>query len=514
MEVDEITFPLNYRDENLYDAIDELARKAKKNYLFDPKIIGLSSEGKPVIITTNATNGLRVSLTWTNVTAPMALQALLNCYDLAMIYDPKIQIARITTKDPAAPEPMITKVIQLQYSHPTNITAILKGAFPTNRSQVLPDLRTSQLVVLATDKDMEAINDLVKQLDTPTRQVLIEATLLETSQSPQSIRGIDWSGTLEGQRISAGNGLTAGSTIMQTPGTPTTVTLPSGRTVTVTPSSSSQSSLITTFGGTSGGTGGAGAGGGTGGGAGGVSGPGGLSLNTARGFSPNIAFLNADGVSAVLSLLNRDSDTEVVATPRVVLLDNETAKLEVTRAYPIFQVTPGSANTPAASQTTYTNMGTILTVSPRISGSNYLALKVTPEVSNIDGKDSQTINGQVNMANVYATRKIDTHVLIPSGNTLVMGGLISDNRTKSYTKVPILGDLPAVGLLFRQDTKKWAKQNLIIFITPTIVQDTDFQTRPASDFLKTPPREVSDKPVSALDSGKPVDWKKPWRAQR
>ena len=186
----------------------------------------------------------------------------------------------------------------------------------------------------------------------------------------------------------------------------------------------------------------------------------------------------------MLSFLNKDSATEVVATPRAVTLDNQTARLEVTRAFPIFKTTPGTAQTPAGSEITYTNLGTILTVTPRISGDTNISLKVVPEVSNIDSKDRQVSNGQEQTANVYAIRRIETQVIIPSGNTLVMGGLISDSSSKQYTKVPILGDLPGVGLAFRQDSKVRIKSNLLIFITPTIVGDTDFQPG-ESTFLKT-----------------------------
>ncbi|MCL5097441.1 MAG: hypothetical protein M1608_07925 [Candidatus Omnitrophica bacterium] len=376
--------------------------------------------------------------------------------------------------------------------------------YPPPRNQISPDVRTSQLIVQATEANLNAIEALIKELDTPTRQILIEARLLETSQSPSSIKGIDWSGTLQAQHLSFGNGLTTASSAMSTatPGAPTTTTLPSGRTIITTPGSSSQSTLnsITSFGSTA--SGGAAEGGGTP-----TLGPGGLSLNTARGFSPNIAFLNADGVSAVLSFLNQDIDTEVVATPRAVTLDNVTAVLSVTRSYPIFQVTPGSANSPAGAQTTYTNVGTILTVTPRITGTNSVALNVVPEVSNIDGQDQQTVNGLINKANIYASRRVETHVVIPSGNTLVMGGLISDNTPKSYTKVPILGDLPLIGLLFRQDSKQRLKQNLLIFITPTIIQDRDFQQLPPSDFLTSKPRDIGE-PFTAWDTGKPYDWKK------
>jgi general secretion pathway protein D len=156
----------------------------------------------------------------------------------------------------------------------------------------------------------------------------------------------------------------------------------------------------------------------------------------------------------------------------------------------------------------YTNLGTILKVTPRITANSNVALRVIPEVSNIDSKDKQVINGAVNEANVYAIRRMEADVVVPSGNTLVMGGLISDSSTKSYNKVPILGDLPGIGLAFRRDSKARNKANLMIFVTPTIIQDTDFQPTPTT-FLKTPIADRPDKDESAWDSGKPYDWSKP-----
>jgi general secretion pathway protein D len=219
-----------------------------------------------------------------------------------------------------------------------------------------------------------------------------------------------------------------------------------------------------------------------------------------------VAFLNADGLRAVLSFLNSDEETEVVATPRAVTLDNETAKLAVTKLYPNFKITPGSQTSPAGADITYTNLGTTLEVTPRVAGTNMIALKVVPEVANIYAVEKKTVSGLVNEANIYAIRRIETHVLIPSGNTLVMGGLMSDRKTRAYTKVPLLGDIPGIGLLFRKDRKEREKSNLLIFVTPTIVEDGDFQVS-TSTFLKTPPPKEDDSPESAWDSGKPYDWK-------
>ena len=223
-------------------------------------------------------------------------------------------------------------------------------------------------------------------------------------------------------------------------------------------------------------------------------GSGGLSADTARGFSPKTAFLNADGVKGVLSFFNKDNQTEVIATPRAVTADNTQTTLSVTRALPIFKVTSGGTQTGPTVDITYTNVGIILNVTPRISHNNTIGLRVIPEVSNVeDTKDLQTIAGLQNTANIYAIRKIDTQVLIPSGNTLVMGGLISDNLTKTLTKVPVLGDLPGIGYAFRSNAKKRDRRDLLIFITPTIVTDEDFAPT-QSDFLKK--RAPADRPES------------------
>jgi type II secretory pathway component GspD/PulD (secretin) len=231
----------------------------------------------------------------------------------------------------------------------------------------------------------------------------------------------------------------------------------------------------------------------------------GILADTAHGFNPATAFLNADGVSAVLSFLNNEADTKVISTPRTVTLDNEMATLAVTTAEPIFQVTPSTANTPGSATVVYTNVGTILQVTPRISANNTIALRVTPEVSDDGGQRSQTLNGATYTADFFDIRRIQTQVLIPSGNTLVMGGLVSDQQSQGYTKVPGLGDIPLLGNLFRSSNKSQNKRNLLIFITPTIVQDEDFQPT-STTFLKTKSSDGKDEDFGAWDSGKPQDW--------
>jgi len=434
-------------DVPLTDAIRNLARQSNLNFQFDPKI--------------TATNQPTVSIRFENVTAQEALAAVLDNYNLVLVKDTRSKIARVTIKDPKAEDPLVSQIIQLKYSDPTNLITIVKSTLSA-RSTVVADPRTSQLIVNTTEKEMDGVVALVEKLDSPTKQVLIEARLLETSKNPTTIKGIDWAGTLEAQTITFGNNRQFGPVADASEAPPLATAWPR---------------VIAKAGG---------------------------------GFAAASAFLNADGVKAVLSFLNTDAETEVVASPRAVTLDNQTAQLSVTRAFPIFLITPGSANSPAGSSITYTNLGTILNVTPRIAADNNISLKVVPEVSNIDSVDSQVINGEINTANIYAIRKIETHVMIPSGNTLVMGGLINDTKTKTYTKVPLLGDIPGLGAAFRKEGKTRLKSNLIIFITPTVVDDEAFHlTSSGGEFLKTRIAEKPEPEETDWDSAKPHDWTKP-----
>src|SRR5208283_4815736 len=109
------------------------------------------------------------------------------------------------------------------------------------------------------------------------------------------------------------------------------------------------------------------------------------------------------------------------------------------------------------------------------------------------------------------TRHIETQVLIPNAHTLVMGGFVQDNPSATYTKVPVLGDIPVLGFAFRSEKKSMQKDNLLIFITPTIVQNADFKAA-TSDFLNSSPKTMKD-PMNMntwLDSAQPRgDWSNP-----
>ena len=471
---------IQFSDVPLTTAIENLARQANINYMLDPKI----AYGQP-----DASGQIKaeptLSIRWENISAENALLALLDNYGLQLTHDKNTGIARITIKDPTAPPPLITRVLQLKYASVSNMVGAVESALTDKRSKVLADNRTSQLVVVATDPEQQAIDIMATQLDKPTKQVLIETKLVEISSSPTSQKGIDWTGTLQAQHVSFGNSV-ANFIIPPTAPTAGTVTaLPGGGTI-ITGGSPGYGGMPS-----------------------GVLGSPGLLVNTVNGFGPE-GFLNADGLSAVISFLNSSSDAQIVSTPRVVTLDNEMATIAVTRGYPVFNVTAGTANTAGGSSVGYTNVGTVLNVTPRISANDQIWLKVNPEVSSFAGIQSQTVGGLTYQADLFDFRRFNTQVLIPNAHTLVMGGLVQDNPISTSTKVPLLGDIPGLGYAFRSETKSATKDNLLIFITPTIVKDDDFRSSD-TQFFKTLPtkRPVMVDPNNLWDGTRPYNWSNP-----
>lgn len=477
---------IQFSDVPITTAIEHLARQAGINYMMDPKI----GYGQP------DQNGQikpepQLSIRWENITAENALLALLDNYGLQLVVDKKTGIDRVTVKDPTAPPPLITRVLQLQYSSVSNMTAAVQSVLSDKRSRVIADSRTSQLLVVATDPEQQSVDTLIAQLDKPTRQVLIETKLIEISSNPTAKRGVDWSSTLDSQHVTFGNGTLSGNTTINTPGTPTTTTTttPGGgyNTTTTTSPSAGISSVLNQ-----------------------IIGGGGWSASTVSGLIPATGFLNADGLSAVISFLNASYDAQVVSTPRVVTLDNETAHIEVVRTFPILDIVGGTQQAAGSSSVTYSNIGTILDVTPRISANDNIWLRVVPEVSSHFGDITVTMPGGAGNAStsfpvpIFDRRRIESQVMIPNGNTLVMGGLVQDSPNASYTKVPFLGDIPGLGWAFHSESKSMSKDNLIIFLTPTIVKDADFQPA-TSTFLQSKPMTMR----SPMNPHKPWDGAEP-----
>jgi len=192
-----------------------------------------------------------------------------------------------------------------------------------------------------------------------------------------------------------------------------------------------------------------------------------LSKDLAGGpWAPSTALLDAGSATILFSFMNTDNDTELLASPRVVTVDNAKAKIAIATQFPIptftYSETKGAF---AVSGFEYKDIGIVLNCTPHINKNEFVTLEVTPEAGSQNGVASfQGID-----IPIIDNRTASTTVLIKSGNTLAMGGLMRQDTIDKYTKVPIMGDLPGVGAFFRSKNLSKTKRELLIFLTPTII---------------------------------------------
>ncbi len=173
----------------------------------------------------------------------------------------------------------------------------------------------------------------------------------------------------------------------------------------------------------------------------------------------------------VVSALRANSLISIVSNPNLLTLDNEEAKIIVGRRIP-FPTSSGlnSLGQPVVSYQRE-DVATELTITPRINSSNEVTLEIIASVSEIE-EDNQGLD--VNQAGfITSKREIETSALVRNNQTMVLGGLVGFTDTEIETKVPILGDLPLIGMLFRGTRKEARRTNLMIFLTPHIIEDED-----------------------------------------
>jgi len=182
------------------------------------------------------------------------------------------------------------------------------------------------------------------------------------------------------------------------------------------------------------------------------------------------AVFGSNNASVALNALSSVTDVKVISSPTLMVLDNKEAVLQIGDQVPIATqsaVDTTNPNAPIVSTIDYRDTGVILRVKPRISNGNRVVLDITQEVSDVvstttSGIDSPTIR----------QRQVQTTVMIDSGSTLALGGIIQERDNDTNTKVPGIGDVPILGALFRNKPKKSLRTELLILIRPTIVNDS------------------------------------------
>jgi general secretion pathway protein D len=211
--------------------------------------------------------------------------------------------------------------------------------------------------------------------------------------------------------------------------------------------------------------------------------------------APGFSYLwSAGSAQLVVDALRGITDVNVVSAPTMMVLDNETAKLQVGDQVPVITSTSESTVTtgaPVISTVEYHDTGIILSVTPRISG-GVVTMELQQEVSQVTQTTSSSIDSPT-----FQQRRFYSSVTVGDGETLLMGGLISNQRTRSSQGIPYLSDLPVLGVLFGQRADSTSRTELMVMITPHIVR-SPVEAAAASDEIRRRIRETVTPKVGVL----------------
>jgi general secretion pathway protein D len=315
-------------------------------------------------------------------------------------------------------------------ANPANRNAAGAGTGPGPR--IVIDSARNAIVLVGTAQDYQRIRPLLEALDKAPREALIEVTVVELDLSDTNNLGVEWTFTnrLGGgatQRLGTGPNVLPGTSSTSTGGTSTT----------------------------------------------GSSGAVGLPLGT-EGF--NYTILNGVGdVRLLLNAFAQNSKVNVLSTPRILAESGGTANIEVGTEVPII-TSQGTTNTIQNAGTSgilqsieYRKTGVLLSVQPVVHSSNRIDLTLSQVVSQALPNSTPGISSPL-----IQNRTVSTQLSLQDGQTVVIGGLITQNRSDNDTGVPYLKDIPGLGLLFRNQAVSNEKNELLVFITPYVVSnDTD-----------------------------------------
>ena len=319
------------------------------------------------------------------------------------------------------------------------------GAAPTE-VRVIADKDTNSLLILATNADYEVIENALRKLDVIPRQVLVEVMLAEVALRDDLSLGIEWF-------INRRNNISGRLNLGGLPATPQ----------------------------------------------GAVPGFAGFQL---------VNFVGAD-VLAVLNALGKDGKAKTLASPKIMVLDNQKAQIKVGDRISVQTQSQSGVNTGTGvlNSFQYLETGVLLAVTPRINSGGLVTLEVSQEVSNADP-------GSVNAANpnpTVSSRSAQTTVVVGSGESIVLAGLIREDTSRSSAGIPLLSKIPLLGAAFGSQTLVANRTELVLVITPRIISNGT-QAREATEELrrklpaleslmprapKTPPPDAIAPPLSA-----------------
>ncbi len=407
----------------------------------------LARQAKINMVVSEAVAGT-VTMRLEDVTALQAIAIIVKAKSLFM--DKIDNVYYIKTAAERTAEPTESDSYQFSYSRAKDIAPLVASQLASKDAPQV-DERTNTVFFRETRSNIDNIRKMLVQIDKPTKQVMIEARLVEVTANPKQSYGINWAGVVgsssSAQTFSYGASTPGSSAIVQS-------TNPTTGQVTSTVQPKTLPSIVTTNGRFT---------------------PQDWLLNALPGGGLNalagqFAILSVPQMSLTLRLLNEDSDAEFLANPRVVTADNQQAKIEIIRNQPVPQLNFNEQTATAVfGGFQDKKFGNTLVVRPSVNKDNFITLAVKPEISNKVADATFVFAGATVASPVIDTRSLESNVLIRSGDTLAIGGLVQDEVTKGRTKVPIMGDIPILGYLFQEKLNARTKRNLLVFVTPTII---------------------------------------------
>lgn len=215
-------------------------------------------------------------------------------------------------------------------------------------------------------------------------------------------------------------------------------------------------------------------------------------------FGGGFEFGDGNVFGAILNAIQSDTDSNVLSTPSVLTLDNQTARLQVGQEIPITtgeQIGDDFQN--AFRTVDRQEVGVILEVTPQINEGDTVTLEITQEISDIQGPITSTSTDLITNK-----REITTTALVDDGQILVIGGLIDEELELKSDKIPFLGDVPGLGALFRSNSRESNRSNLMVFIRPTIIRDqqtAELATTKKLDYIRARELLRSGSPQSDID---------------
>ena len=321
--------------------------------------------------------------------------------------------------------PLINETIQVNYAKASELAALIKSkdkSFMSARGSVNIDQRTNKLLVQDTADNVDLIIALVQELDIPIRQVLIESRIvLATNQFTRELGvkfGISSETTSGSRNIATSGSLNQASSAAQTPGYVPTL---NDRLNVNLPAVSSTAGSI------------------------------GLAIAKL----PFGTLLDLE-----LSAAQSEGKSETVSSPKVITANQQEAVIESGQEVPYQE-----ASSSGATSTSFKKAVLSLKVTPQITPDDRIIMDLAVN------KDAPDFGNLVNGVPPINTQNVETQVLVDNGETVVLGGVYEQTKTKSINRVPFFGDLPLVGVLFRSKTETNDKQELLIFVTPKLLKE-------------------------------------------